>query len=345
MSRREAVAHLFGLCSQKYGDPDISKMPFTISDRGADPNHPLPVYMSCHNKVTHPHWEDFCGPGHTFHHWNLLPDTFEVTTKKMSEEGKKNPIMDKVGWYGNISTTMDAPGGHVRLKLKELADANPELFDVVDASKTCYKTMSELTRDYRYLIDVGGNGYSGRLKYLMFSRRPLIVVDRLYIEYYHSKLIPYMHYIPVKMDLSDLLDQVGWMKENEQKCSEIASNAFDFATKNFSQEKILERIFYVYNKLIELKDAKNLKEKYEDKNVKIKLIKGNFQDTFEILITSNKKLFVTRTDKASGWGQNLRVVLEQKNTGREYEIEVGSSSTQTKSMTVEQYISETQGLA
>jgi len=252
MPRREAVTELFHLCAQKYGEPDVLKMPFTVSDRGADPNRP-PVYMSCHNKDTHPHWEDFCGPGHTFHKWNLLPETFEETTRQIALAGKEKPTIGKVGWYGNLSTTTEAAEGHVRLKLKDLADANPDLFEVVGASKSSYKTMPELARDYEYLIDVGGNGYSGRLKYLLFSRRPLILVDRLHVEYFHSKLIPHVHYIPVKIDLSDLIEKTKWMRENDKKCKEIAENAFNFSIKNFSKEKILERIFFVYNKIKESK--------------------------------------------------------------------------------------------
>lgn len=337
-SRRDVVSDLLRMCSQKYGDPEILKMPFTIGDRGADPNQP-PVYMSCHNRDTHPEWEEFCGPGHTFHKWNLLPDTFEETTKKIANEGQKSPIIDKIGWYGNISTTSEAPEGHTRLKLKEIADSLPDFFEVVNASKTAHKTLPELVRDYRYLIDVGGNGYSGRVKYLLFSGRPLLMVDRLYVEYFHSDLIPYVHYIPVKMDLSDLLEKERWMRENEGKCQEIAQSAFDFAVANFSKEKILERAFQVYKKLKEQSEAPRLSpEIYEDENVRAEVIKGNFPDRFKAFVSSKKQLFVTRTDRFSGWGQDIRVMVEDKNTGKKHEIKMGSSQSQTKSTTIYQYL-------
>ena len=94
--------------------------------------------------------------------------------------------------------------------LKKIGDENPNLFDIVQVSSvhdSTYISLPQLTK-YKYLIDIGGNGYSGRLKYLLYSNRPLLIVDRDSIEYFYNDLIPYIHYIPIKIDLSDLLEQV-----------------------------------------------------------------------------------------------------------------------------------------
>ena len=113
-----------------------------------------------------------------------------------------------------------------------------------------YISLPDLTK-YKYLLDIGGNGYSGRLKYLLYSKRPILLIDRNYVEYFHDDLKPYEHYIPVKMDLSDLLDQVEWMKQNPDKCKEIAQNAYNFAIENFTKEKLIDRIYEVYKNLSE----------------------------------------------------------------------------------------------
>lgn len=63
---------------------------------------------------------------------------------------------------------------------------------------------------YKYLIDASGQGYSARIKYLLFSRRPLFIIDREYWDWIGIDLIPWVHFIPVKADLSDLLDQINW---------------------------------------------------------------------------------------------------------------------------------------
>jgi hypothetical protein len=102
---------------------------------------------------------------------------------------------------------------------------------------------------YKYLIDIGGNGYSGRLKFLLFSKRPLLLVERNYIEYFHNDLQPWVHYVPVKMDLTDILIQVKWLENNYDKALQIAQNAYNFATNNFTEEKINERIYTVYQNI------------------------------------------------------------------------------------------------
>ena len=55
--------------------------------------------------------------------------------------------------------------------------------------------------------------------------------------------MPYKHFIPVKMDLSDLLEQSKWVQNNYEKCLEIANNAFEYAVNNFTEEKLIERIY------------------------------------------------------------------------------------------------------
>jgi len=113
-----------------------------------------------------------------------------------------------------------------------------------------YLSLPDLMK-YKYLIDIGGNGYSGRLKFLLFSKRPLLIVDRNYIEYFHDDLVPYLHYIPVKMDLSDLDEQVNWMISNPEKSLEIANNAFEYAMNNFNLDNLIDRVYHVYKNLTE----------------------------------------------------------------------------------------------
>ena len=102
---------------------------------------------------------------------------------------------------------------------------------------------------FKIVLDIGGIGYSGRLKYLLFSGRPLIFVDRPYVEYFHDDLIPYKHYIPVKRDLSDLVDKTKWILENYDEALMIAKNARDFALQEFTAAKFSERILHVWKNL------------------------------------------------------------------------------------------------
>jgi len=49
-------------------------------------------------------------------------------------------------------------------------------------------------------------------------------------------IIPYEHYIPVNYDLSNLIEQIEWVKNNDDKAKIIAENAYKFAETYFSSE-------------------------------------------------------------------------------------------------------------
>jgi glycosyltransferase involved in cell wall biosynthesis len=93
-----------------------------------------------------------------------------------------------------------------------------------------------LVKKYSFLIDVEGYGYSGRLKYLLWSQRPVLLIDRPYKEYFFQHLKEWEHYIPVKRDLSDLVEKMKWCFSNTEKATQIAQNALEFSKKHLTRE-------------------------------------------------------------------------------------------------------------
>jgi hypothetical protein len=51
------------------------------------------------------------------------------------------------------------------------------------------------------------------------------------------------------MDLTDLLMQLKWLENNYDEALKIAKNAYNFAMHNFTEEKINERIYTVYQNI------------------------------------------------------------------------------------------------
>jgi hypothetical protein len=85
--------------------------------------------------------------------------------------------------------------------------------------------------------------------------RPLLYVERDYVEYFNQYLVRWVHYVPVLKNLSDLIEKVNWVKNHEVSVLKIAQNAFDFAQDNFNQSMILSRIYQVYKKIKEKREA------------------------------------------------------------------------------------------
>ena len=171
------------------------------------------------------------------------------------EAGDKPPRSGKAAWVGNVRSALpDKREVTTRPLLLEYTANYSKYFEFRHAGvETFARTyrMWDLVRDHAFVLDIGGNGYSGRLKYLLYSMRPVLLVERLYVEYWHHLLKPYVHYIPVKWDLSDLVAQYEWAVKNPEKCAEIAQNAREFAFENLNMDKFVDKVGEVVTYLLE----------------------------------------------------------------------------------------------
>ncbi|KAG5653815.1 hypothetical protein H0H81_010283 [Sphagnurus paluster] len=61
--------------------------------------------------------------------------------------------------------------------------------------------------NYKYILDVDGNGWSSRFKRLITSNS-LIFKSTIYPEWFTDRIAPWVHYIPVQNDYSDLYDSL-----------------------------------------------------------------------------------------------------------------------------------------
>ena len=71
-------------------------------------------------------------------------------------------------------------------------------------------------------MNVDGTVAAYRFPYLMLGNSLVLKQDSQYYEYFYSHLKPGSHYIPIKRNLSDLLDKIKWAKENDAEAQEIA---------------------------------------------------------------------------------------------------------------------------
>lgn len=63
--------------------------------------------------------------------------------------------------------------------------------------------------------------------------------DSPYYEHFYGQLRPYEHYVPVKRDLSDLVDQVKWALDHDEEAHYIARKARLFANDNLLPQHII----------------------------------------------------------------------------------------------------------
>ncbi|KAJ7591707.1 glycosyltransferase family 90 protein [Mycena floridula] len=94
---------------------------------------------------------------------------------------------------------------------------------------------------YRYVLDVDGNGWSGRFKRLMTSKA-VIFKSTVYPEWYTERIAPWLHYVPVQADLSDLHDVVG-RESHENLARKIALEGRKWSKSYWRREDMVAYLF------------------------------------------------------------------------------------------------------
>ena len=96
---------------------------------------------------------------------------------------------------------------------------------------------------YKYLISIDGNSAAWqRVPWILLSNSVLLKQDSSYIEWFYPALKPYIHYIPLKKDLSDIFEKINWLKNNDNKAQQISINATNFVKKNLTPEQIEQHL-------------------------------------------------------------------------------------------------------
>lgn len=133
----------------------------------------------------------------------------------------------------------------------------PELCDEISRTMTFVPKMSlEEMADNRYVMDVDGNAYSARFRaHLQSNQVPF--KSTVFPEFYDGRIQPWVHYVPVRVDYSDLYNLLAFFDggvdeartgNHDDLAEEIATAGADWASKNWRPEDMQA---YVYRLLLE----------------------------------------------------------------------------------------------
>ena len=239
-TRNESISVIISRADRIYKFKDFDWILINTSDRDEGKYYKnLKVFSFVTRSQDYSH---VC-PDWTFHGWpEVQIGDYEEITKEISALGDFPPESDLMGWRG----AMTHPN---RRCLLSYTDRNK--YDIQEiqwnrkepAKLTCdnYISLPDSVKKWRYLIDVEGNGFSARVKYFLFSKRVLFLQERPCKEWYYSKLKPWVHYVPLKRDLSDLEYNFNIIRNDLKLEDGIRNNAYDFAMENLRIEHALKR--------------------------------------------------------------------------------------------------------
>jgi hypothetical protein len=137
--------------------------------------------------------------------------------------------------------------------------------------------------------------------------------------WYSNLLEEYVHYVPVKADLEDLVSQVQWCIKNDAKCKTIASNAKIFYDKYLTKDGIFN---YLQNKLSMIYYNKNFKNLLDIRVTKKNIaIISCFRDKGDGKRERERKIFVQVMTKILQPYCTFHIyIIEQSKDGHDFNI-------------------------
>lgn len=191
--------------------------------------------------------KDIAAPDFVFGGWPEagVPD-FDGAAALIRDAAQQPPQTDLLGWRGNANNV--GP----RQALLDVSNANANLVEAIDTgdwytrghrldgSASELMTMPDQVRRYRYLLDVEGVGYSGRLKLLLHAGRPVFVQQRPWQEWYFPMLQPWKHFVPVARNCSDLLVNLKALRADPNLAAQIGKAGQQFATQYLTRSNAID---------------------------------------------------------------------------------------------------------
>jgi Glycosyl transferase family 90 len=207
----------------------------------------------------------------------LIPDAHymhQARYEEMRLDFRTNDIRweDRVPlafWRGSTTgSPVDAAVGWrsiPRIRLCEIAAAVPEIIDagitgvaqIADPAARDDLEARNLLRPrvshgtflhYRYLIDIDGNtnSWDGFAMRLMTGSTVLKVGSRFDFEqWYYRRLKPWVNFVPVAKDMSDLVEKVLWLRANDGAARRIGEAGRELAESLTNEKEIANSSFVI----------------------------------------------------------------------------------------------------
>lgn len=81
---------------------------------------------------------------------------------------------------------------------------------------------------YKYLIDVDGYANAWKSCFTkLCSSSVVLKIQSEWEQWYYNRLLPWVHYAPVRSDLSDIVQIIDWCRAHDQQCQQMVLNAHE----------------------------------------------------------------------------------------------------------------------
>jgi hypothetical protein len=137
-----------------------------------------------------------------------------------------------------------------RKAARSLASQFPEDLDVAFNADRKYLSISDQA-GYKYIISLDGHASSWSRPEVICFTKSLLLYQTEYVQWFQPALVPFVHYLPLKKDLSDLMEKIEWARNHTEEVKEIIKNQNEIANNCFTPKKIEEQTLYILQKYAE----------------------------------------------------------------------------------------------
>ena len=205
--------------------------------------------------------------------------TWDDTFREQNQAYPVQSKLSKVVWRGsNTGVTPELRHLHhklnndtrpLRIRMIQTANNNATtaalFFDVRRVSGKSQKKASTTSsfylpqqdvQKYKGVLDVDGNSWSERFGKLLCMNTVVLKVEPEFVDYFMPSLQAWTHYIPVKMDSSDLQDIAAYVlnPKNERQIQQIVQNANRWCSQQMTWNKVVADVLDILSNYVGLLD-------------------------------------------------------------------------------------------
>ncbi|XP_033228056.1 protein O-glucosyltransferase 2-like [Belonocnema kinseyi] len=198
----------------------------------------------------------WCGSEETA---DILLPTYDIAESSLESMGRV--MLDMLSVQGSTKLSWEEKenkafwrGRDARRERLDLIDIARDYPDLINASITNFFFFrDEIEKygpgqtpisffnffEYKYQLNIDGTVAAYRFPYLLAGGSLVFKQDSQYYEFFYKQLTPGEHYIPIKSDLSDLVEKIKWAQENDDTAHKISRTGRQFARDNLMPKDVL----------------------------------------------------------------------------------------------------------
>jgi len=171
--------------------------------------------------------------------WDLKFQTLGESSRRWPWHRKK-----KVGFFRGSRTS------HERDPLIYLSRKYPDMFNASYVKNQAWRSnddtlgqpATEISLEdhcmFKYLYNFRGVAASFRFKHLFLCRSLVFHVGEEWLEFFYPEMKPWVHYVPVKTDLSDALELLEFALAKDHEIHTIAENGYKFIKEHLTMDDV-----------------------------------------------------------------------------------------------------------